>query len=273
MSYLTTLFGLEGKRAFVTGGGGGIGLMISRGLAGAGAHVIIASRQLEQCQAAAQAINDDPALPGSAEAFAADLSTEQGVNDAVEQLKTRTDSLNILINNSGRSWGQPFDQFPYPAWGKVMDLNVTAMFELTKQLTPMLASAASDDDPSRVVNVGSVMGTQPVAEGAYSYSTSKAAVHHMTRILARELAHKRITFNAIAPGPFLSGMTKFALGDDAKADAVAAKNPLGRLGTPEDAAGCTIFLCSRGGAYTSGCILPVDGGLNVKTGDMLFDAV
>lgn len=270
MSFVEQLFGLHGKTAFVTGGGSGIGTMIAHGLAHAGATVYIASRKLAACEQAAKSINDeDP--QGRVIAFEADFSTESGVNAAVETLNQHTDQLHILVNNAGRSWGMPYGQFPHDAWGKVFDLNVAGMFHLTQLLTDKLSNSANKNDPARVVNVGSVMGTQPVAEGAYSYSASKAAVHHMTRILAREQAKRNITFNALAPGPFPSKMTKAFVGDEQGAARIAAKNPFGRLGTAEDIAGCTLFLCSRAGAYTSGAIIPVDGGLNVSVGDIMFE--
>ena len=114
------------------------------------------------------------------------------------------------------------------------------------------------------------MGTQPVADGAYSYSASKAAVHHLTRILAEEFADRRITVNAFAPGPFRSRMTKFATGTEEQAEKVAADVPLGRIGSADDIAGATLYLCSRAGAYVTGAILPIDGGTSVQHGVRLF---
>ena len=183
----------------------------------------------------------------------------------------RTDRLHILLNNAGRSWGAPLDAFPYDAWDKVLQVNLTGLFALTQALLPLLAAAASDDDPARVVNLGSVMGEVPMGDGAYSYAASKAAVHHLTRILAKELAPRRITVNALAPGPFVSKMTAFATGDPATRDRVGAQVPLGRVGRPEDIAGALLYLCGRGGAYVTGAILPVSGGVNVQTGPALFD--
>ncbi|MGB1208385.1 MAG: SDR family oxidoreductase, partial [Paracoccaceae bacterium] len=183
----------------------------------------------------------------------------------------RTDRLHILMNNAGRSWGEPLGSFPFGAWEKVMSLNVAGLFHLTQSLLPMLRAGASDADPARVVNVGSVMGDAPLGDGAYSYSASKAAVHHLTQILAKELASQRITVNALAPGPFVSNMTAFATGDADKRDRVGSGVPLGRVGSPEDIAGCLQFLCGRGGAYLTGAILPVSGGLQVMSAPPLFD--
>ncbi|MGL4313090.1 MAG: SDR family oxidoreductase, partial [Sphingomonas sp.] len=160
--------------------------------------------------------------------------------------------------------------FPFKAWDGVMSVNVAGLFTLTRDLLPLLEKAATPDDPSRVVNVGSVMGTQPIGAGAYSYAASKAAVHHLTKILAHELAHRQITVNALAPGPFISRMTAFALGSETGQARAAEDSPMGRIGRPSDIMGCLLFLCGRGGAYTTGAILPVDGGISVDSGHKLF---
>src|SRR3546814_3823273 len=109
--------------------------------------------------------------------------------------------LHILVNNAGTSWGEPFDQFPQSGWDKVMHLNLGAVFFLTQKLAPLLRNAATSDDPARVINIGSVDGLTAPAVENYPYSASKAAVHHLTRHLARFLAESHITVNAIAPGP------------------------------------------------------------------------
>ncbi|SES92424.1 SDR family oxidoreductase [Oceanicella actignis] len=269
MSYLEDMFGVAGKTALVTGGATGIGRMIAEGLAAGGARVLIASRKGEDCARVAEEIN---ALghPGKVEGFGGDVGTEQGVADLAAEVARRTDRLPILVNNAGVSWGAPLGQFPWDAWDKVMRVNVAGLFHLTQTLLPLLDAAATDDDPARVINLGSVMGAWPIGDGAYSYSASKAAVHHLTRILAKELAHKRITFNAFAPGPFQSRMTAFATGDAEKAARVAAGVPLGRIGRPEDVQGAALFLCSKAGAYVTGAILPLDGGIGVHTGGDLF---
>ena len=266
MGYLNDIFGVEGKVALVTGGATGIGRMMAEALVRGGARVLICSRKGDACEAVADELNALDAA-GTCEGFAADLSSEEGVGALSAEVRKRTDKLHILANNAGATWGEPFDTFPRGAWDKVMNLNVTAMFELTRDLTGLLEAEASPDDPARVINTASVMGIVPVAAGAYSYSASKAAVIHLTRILANEFTSRRITVNAIAPGPFPSRMTAFATATEEGADATAKMNPMGRIGRAEDIAGLMLFLCGRGGAYITGATIPVDGGYSVHTGE------
>lgn len=269
MDYLDRLFALPGKTALVTGAATGIGRMAAEALVHAGARVLIASRKADACMVAAQEINALGAA-GSCEGFGGDVGTEAGVAALAAEVKTRATRLDILVNNAGKSWGEPFEKFPWKAWDGVMSVNVTGLFALTQQLAPLLEQAASRDDPARVINLGSVMGTAPVAGGAYSYAASKAAVHHLTKILASEFAGKNITVNAFAPGPFQSRMMAFAVGTDEKAAKTAQDIPLRRIGRPDDIAGALLFLCGRGGSYVTGAILPIDGGVSVESGHAPF---
>jgi len=264
-----SLFGLAGKTALVTGGATGVGRMAAEGLMAAGARVLIASRKEAACAAAAKELNA-LGYAGQAEGFAGDVSSEEGIAALTEEIGRRTDKLMILMNNAGTSWGTPLGGFPYHAWERVMRVNVTGLFQLTQSLLPLLEAVAGDDDPARVVNVGSVMGETVHGDRAYSYAASKAAVHHLTRILAKELAEKRITVNALAPGPFVSNMTAFATADEDVRARVGAQVPLGRVGRPEDIAAALQYLCGRGGSYVTGAILSISGGINVESGPDLF---
>jgi NAD(P)-dependent dehydrogenase (short-subunit alcohol dehydrogenase family) len=268
-TYLESLFSLAGKTALITGGATGIGRMTAEALVRAGAEVIIASRKLEACEECAAWLNGLRA-GGFASALVADLSSEAGIIALAEEVSRRFPQLSILINNAGTSWGADLENFPYSAWSKVFSVNVTALFTLTQKLLPLLSASASADDPARVINLGSVMGSQPMGDRVYSYSASKAAVHHLTRILAKELAARNITVNALAPGLFESRMTAFATQNAKRLPRIRERIALHRLGKPEDIAAAVLFLCGRGGAYVTGAILPVDGGIGVETGPDLW---
>ncbi len=252
---LERLFGLRGKVALVTGGGQGVGRMIAAGLLSAGADVYIASRKLDVCQATA----DDLSRLGRCVALQADLSTEAGCVELAAAIREREAALHILVNNSGATWGAPLEQFPDRAWDRSLDLNVRAVFNLTRALMPELRAAATSDDPARVVNIGSIDGLHVPTLETYAYAASKAAVHHLTRMLAKRLAADNITVNAIAPGPFESQMMRATL--DAVGDKLAAAIPRKRIGCPDDLSGAAIFLASPAGSYVTGAVLPVDGGI------------
>jgi NAD(P)-dependent dehydrogenase (short-subunit alcohol dehydrogenase family) len=267
---INTLFGLEGKTALVTGGATGIGRMAAEALIRAGATVLLASRKGEACEAVAKELN---AMGASVKAigFAVDVGSEAGVDALVAAVQERTGTLDILMNNAGITWGAPLGAFPFAAWSKVMDVNVAGLFDLTQKLLPMLRASGTVDDPARVVNVGSVMGEREMGDGAYSYAASKAAVIHLSKIMAKELAGDAITVNALAPGPFVSRMTAFATHDAGMRDKVGKDVPLGRVGRDEDIGGCMLFLCGRGGAYITGAVIPVSGGINVMSGPNIFE--
>ncbi|CUH88660.1 Rhamnolipids biosynthesis 3-oxoacyl-[acyl-carrier-protein] reductase [Phaeobacter sp. CECT 5382] len=263
------LFTLEGKTALITGGATGIGRMAAEAMVRAGAHVLIASRKGSACEAVAAELNALDA-PGSAEGFGGDVGTQEGIEALVDEIHNRTKTLDILMNNSGITWGAEMQDFPYEAWEKVMSVNVTGVFDLTRRLLPMLIKSGASGDPGRIINVGSVMGEIPMGDGAYSYSASKAAVIHLSKILAKELAHKNVTVNALAPGPFVSRMTAFVTHDEEKRAKVGKDVPLGRVGRYEDIAGSVLFLSGKGGAYVTGSVVPISGGINVMSGHNIF---
>ncbi|HEV2361016.1 MAG TPA: SDR family NAD(P)-dependent oxidoreductase, partial [Acidimicrobiales bacterium] len=198
---MSDLFFISGKTALVTGGSRGIGLMIARGFVEAGAKVYVSSRKAEVCEEVAAELSK----VGECVALPANLATEDECRRLAAEVAAREDSLDILVNNAGATWGAPMDEFDEAAWERVLSLNVKGVFHLTKFLTPLLQARATEGEPSRVINIGSIDGIQvPVLE-TYSYSASKAAVHQLTRHLAKRLA-PLVTVNAIAPGPFESKM-------------------------------------------------------------------
>ncbi|GAA5199562.1 SDR family oxidoreductase [Rugosimonospora acidiphila] len=238
----------------VTGGTRGIGLMIARGFVEAGAKVWISSRKADACAEVAGSLG--------CQAIPADLSTPEGIAGLAEELTAQVPSLDVLVNNAGATWGAPLEEYPDSAFDKLWATNVKPVFRLTISLLPLLRAAATPDDPARVINIGSIDGIAVPAMEVYAYSSTKAAVHMLTRHLAHQLATESITVNAIAPGPFDSKMMAFALDNpDVRAE-IAGRVPLGRIGRPEDMAGTAIFLASRAGGYLTGAVIPVDGGLS-----------
>ncbi|MFG1842937.1 glucose 1-dehydrogenase [Micromonospora sp. NPDC049175] len=254
---MTQLFSVEGKTVLVTGGSRGIGLMIAQGFVRAGAHVIISSRKADVCEAVAKELSAE----GRCEAIPADLSDDAGAEALAAAVRERFDRLDVLVNNAGATWGAPLETYPEAAFDKLWAVNVKAVFRLTTALLPALRAAASADDPARVINIGSIDGIRVPFMEVYAYSATKAAVHMITRSLAHQLAAEQITVNAIAPGPFESKMMAFALDDPASRAAIEQQVPLGRIGRPEDMAGTAIYLSSRAGAYLTGAVIPVDGGI------------
>ncbi|GAC1542006.1 MAG: SDR family oxidoreductase [Acidimicrobiales bacterium] len=250
------LFSVEGKVALVTGGSQGIGLMIARGLVEAGAKVYINSRKEAVC---AEAVAELTPL-GLCWALPGDVAQEAEVHRLVGEIEARGEGLDILVNNAGTAWGGPLESYPDTAWDKVFGLNVRAVFNLSRACIPLFERNSSPADPGRVINIGSIDGFRVPELENYAYSASKAAVHHLTRVLSQRLAPKNITINAIAPGPFPSKMMASTLA--ATGDAWRAKNPMGRLGEGDDIAGATIYLASRAGAYVTGQVIAVDGGFS-----------
>jgi NAD(P)-dependent dehydrogenase (short-subunit alcohol dehydrogenase family) len=260
---LKNLFSVEGKVALVTGGSRGIGEMIAAGYLANGVKVYISSRKADVCHATAERLMKE--FGGECIAVPANLAELSGIEACAAEIEKREDELHLLVNNAGVSWGAPLGEFPESGWDKVFDTNVKGVFFLTQRLLPLLEAAGTAEDPARVINVGSIDGIKtPIFEN-FSYGPSKAAVHHLTRVLAAHLVRRNIIVNGIAPGPFPTWMLSTGVGgrgdvENTDWDAVAQGNPRGRVGTPEDVAGLAIFLSSRASGFTVGDTITCDGG-------------
>jgi len=255
---MSSLFGIEHKTALVTGGAQGMGRMIAEGLVRAGARVYITSRKPDVCENTARELSRS----GECLAIAADLNTPEAIVALANEVKSREPQLNILINNAGRTWGAPLETFPDKAWAPVMAVNVQGPFTLIRELLPLLGAAASAEDPARIINIGSLAGLRAERLSAYSYAASKAALHHLSRTLAAELAERHITVNSVVPGYFPTQMTAHIRKDDAETRKLLERVPLGRLGEADDIAGACIYLSSRAGRYITGSEIVLDGGMS-----------
>jgi NAD(P)-dependent dehydrogenase (short-subunit alcohol dehydrogenase family) len=254
-----SLFSIRGKVTLVTGGSSGIGLMIADAYVRAGARTYISSRKKDLCDGIATELRKH----GECVSIPADVATAAGRNQLVAELTKRETALHVLVNNAGTNWGAPVDTYPEDGFRKVTTLNTEAVFFLSQALLPLLTAAGSAEDPARIINIGSIDGLRVPSVDNFAYSASKAAVHHMTRVLAVKLGARHVTVNAVAPGPFESRMTEWLL--DNMRDEIVARCPLGRIGAPADMAGIAIFLASRAAAYVTGAVIPVDGGLSIAS--------
>jgi len=255
------LFDVKDKIVLVTGGAKGIGRMISEGFVANGAKVYISSRDAKACEEACRELN--VIGRGSAHAIPADFYKISDVQNLAEELGKRENHLDVLVNNSGSNWGAPYAEYPDSAWTRVLTLNLQRVFSLTQLLTPLLEAAATPSSPSRIINIGSVDGIRVPSLETYAYSASKAGLHQLSRVLANHLGQKNITSNVLACGPFKSKMMAATLKNFE--NAIVEGIPLGRIGTPEDVAGATLFLSSRAGSYVNGAIIALDGGSLVRS--------
>ncbi|SFB49849.1 NAD(P)-dependent dehydrogenase, short-chain alcohol dehydrogenase family [Amycolatopsis marina] len=256
--FTTGLFDVAGKTAVVTGGTSGIGLMIAEGLVRAGARVVVSSRKPQACADTA----DQLSRFGQCSGVPADVSTPEGVAVLKHAVTEIFDGrLDILVNNAGATWGAPLEEFPDAAWDKLVNLNLTGVFRLTVALLDALRTGASAADPARVINIGSIAGIRVTSMENYAYSATKAAVHMLTRHLASRLSTESVTVNAIAPGYFESRMSAFVFNDPDAKQALDQFIPMGRTGGTADITGVVQFLSSRAGAYLTGALIPLDGGV------------
>jgi NAD(P)-dependent dehydrogenase (short-subunit alcohol dehydrogenase family) len=255
---MQSLFNVSGKKILVTGGAQGMGRMIAEGFLNAGAKVYFTSRKPD---IVAQAQQEMSAL-GDCVGIVSDLSTPEAAAALAQEIGKNEDGLDVLINNAGKTWGAPLESFPDKAWASVMAVNVQGPFTLVRELLPLLKKAGSDADPARVINIGSLAGAKVERLSAYSYAASKAAIHHLSRELAAELADKHVTVNTVVPGYFPTKMTAHVRGEDEELNKLLERVPLQRLGESDDIKGACIFLSSRAANYITGTELFVDGGMN-----------
>jgi len=249
-----SLFDLKGKAALVTGGNGGIGLGMARGLAEAGASVAIAGRDAKKNAAAAKEIGK------GAIALECDLKDEKATRALVEEAAVKLGRLDILVNNAGINIRKQPQEYSLAEWREVLDTNLTSAFVAAQAAYPHLKRAGG----GKIVNIGSMMSIFGAAFVA-PYGASKGGVVQLTRALACAWARDRIQVNAVLPGWIDTALTRRAREDVAGLhERVLARTPAGRWGEPEDLAGIAVFLCSRASDFVTGTAIPVDGGYSTQ---------
>jgi NAD(P)-dependent dehydrogenase (short-subunit alcohol dehydrogenase family) len=252
------LFGLAGRTAVITGGTRGIGRVAAELFLQQGAEVIVTSREAGRAAAAQEELR----VHGKAHALVADLSSAAGVAQFAGQVLELFPVVHVLVNNAGMTWGAPLESYPAEAFTRVLQLDAVAPFHLVQQLLSALTAAATPEDPARVINIGSIDGHSAGPFQNFGYGAAKAALHHLTAVLARELGPRHITVNCLALGPVLTRLTSSLLA--AEGERLARSNPLGRLGRPEDVRAPLLLLAGPGGAYLTGTVIPVDGGFAIS---------
>lgn len=256
MTVIDELFGVAGKSVLITGGSRGIGKAMAEAFVKAGARVYICSRDAQKCDEAAQSLQQF----GACTSLPCNIASSEDRQRLIARLSEHEKSLNVLINNAGAIWAAPLAEYPEAGWDKVFDLNVKGSFFMVKDLVPLLSAGGSASDPARIINVGSIDAFHVPGHETYAYSSSKAALHHLTRHLASQLASRHITANIIAPGVFPSKMLATTL-EIKGMEAMVEPVPLKRLTGDSDMAGAAIYLASKAGAYVTGAVIPVDGGM------------
>ncbi|EWC44408.1 hypothetical protein DRE_01234 [Drechslerella stenobrocha 248] len=264
ISPIPSLFSTPGKVAVVTGGSRGLGLHAATALLYSGcSKVYIVSRKLGACEAAVAELNALEGIRGKAISAPADISKPEEITRLVKEIGKDTDHVDILIANAGATWGAPYGAWKKEYWDKVMTLNVTSVFMLVQEMTPLLSQRATIADPSRIITTASIAGIQGFSGGVnatYSYSASKAAVIHLTKHLAVTLGPHRILCNSIAPGFFPSKMANTLIDIYGGKEELGRKNLNGRLGVEDDFAGVVVFLCAKASSHVNGVVIPLDGG-------------
>lgn len=255
--HVKELFDLTGKVAIVTGGGRGLGQQIAEGFAEAGANVVVCSRKLEACEEVSEGLKK---IGVESLALKCDVSNPEDVRNVVERTMEKFGRIDILVNNSGASWGAPVEEMPLEAWNKVMNTNVTGTFLMSQAVGRVMI----EQKGGKIINIASVAGLQgsnPKYMNAIGYNASKGAVVTFTKDLAVKWGQHGIYVNAIAPGFFPTKMSKGLL--DAGGEAILEGTPLRKFGTDTDMKGVALFLASRASDFVTGDIVVVDGGSHV----------
>ncbi|MEH6865694.1 SDR family oxidoreductase [Priestia megaterium] len=254
--HIKDLFDLTGKTAIITGGGRGLGEQMAEGLAEAGANIVLCSRKKEACQQVA----DRLATTGVKNlALACDISQPEDIKNVVHQTIEKFGRIDILINNSGATWGAPVEEMPLEAWQKVMNINVTGTFLMSQEAGKEMIKQKA----GKIINIASIAGlggTDPQYMDTIGYNTSKGAVITFTKDLAVKWGQHNIQVNAIAPGFFPTKMSG-AIMEQGK-DYFLSQTPLKRFGSEADLKGAAVFLASAASNYITGDILTVDGGVH-----------
>jgi gluconate 5-dehydrogenase len=257
MRTLAELFDLRGRVALVTGGGRGLGEQIAVGLAQAGASVAVASRKREVCEEVARELAE---LHGVRTlALRLDVTSEDEVREAVDQVEAELGLVDVLVNNAGATWGAPAHEMPLEAWRKVMDTNATGAFLCSREVGRRLIERAAPGAILNIASVSGLKGSPPEVLDAAGYAASKGALVALTRDLAVKWARHGIRVNALAPGFFPTKMTAAVLAQAERQ--IARIVPLGRVGGDDELMGAALFLLSPAGGYVTGQILSVDGGM------------
>lgn len=257
--HVQELFDLKNKTAIITGGGRGLGEQIAKAYAEAGANVVLCSRKLEACQATAEELKKSGA---NAIALKCDVTNAEDVDAVVKETKETFGTIDILVNNSGATWGAPVVDMPIEAWKKVIDVNVTGTFLMSQAVGRVMIEQKS----GKIINISSVAGlggTDPKLMDTIGYNTSKGAVMTFTKDLAVKWGQYNINVNAIAPGFFPTKISKVII--EQGGDQILARTPLDRFGGADDLKGAAIFLASRASDFVTGDTIVIDGGTHAMT--------
>jgi NAD(P)-dependent dehydrogenase (short-subunit alcohol dehydrogenase family) len=254
--HIKQLFDLTGKVAIVTGGGRGLGQQIAEGFAEAGANVVVCSRKLEACVEVSEGLKK---LGVDSLALKCDVTNPEDVNHVVKETLEKFGRIDILVNNSGATWGALVEEMPLEAWKKVVDVNVTGTFIMTQAVGKVMLEQRS----GKIINIASVAGlkgSNPKYMNTIGYNTSKGAVITFTKDLAVKWGPSGIYVNAIAPGFFPTKMSKGLL--EQGGSAILEGTPLRKYGSDSDIKGVALFLAAPASDFVTGDILVVDGGAN-----------